>query len=65
MGQPLSVDLRIRLLAAADGGLSCRAAASGLALRLNGDPLAGTTARYRQRHPDEAFGWRHAIPVGR
>jgi transposase len=28
MGQPLSMDLRIRLLAAIDGGMSCRAAAT-------------------------------------
>jgi transposase len=28
MGQPLSMDLRIRLLAAIDGGMSCRAAAA-------------------------------------
>lgn len=28
MGQPLSMDLRSRLLAAIDGGMSCRAAAS-------------------------------------
>jgi transposase len=27
MGQPLSMDLRVRLLAAVDGGMSCRAAA--------------------------------------
>jgi len=27
MGQPLSMDLRVRLLAAIDGGMSCRAAA--------------------------------------
>ena len=27
MGQPLSMDLRSRLLAAIDGGMSCRAAA--------------------------------------
>lgn len=28
MGHPLSMDLRVRLLAAVDGGLSCRAAAA-------------------------------------
>lgn len=28
MGQPLSMDLRVRLLAAVDGGMSCRAAAA-------------------------------------
>lgn len=28
MAQPLSMDLRVRLLAAVDGGLSCRAAAT-------------------------------------
>ncbi|AUX69607.1 IS630 family transposase [Porphyrobacter sp. HT-58-2] len=28
MGQPLSLDLRVRLLAAVDGGMSCRAAAA-------------------------------------
>jgi transposase len=28
MGQPLSMDLRVRLLAAIDGGMSCRAAAA-------------------------------------
>jgi transposase len=28
MGQPLSMDLRFRLLAAIDGGMSCRAAAA-------------------------------------
>ncbi len=28
MGQPLSMDLRFRLLAAVDGGMSCRAAAA-------------------------------------
>ena len=28
MGQPLSMDLRVRLLASVDGGMSCRAAAA-------------------------------------
>lgn len=28
MGQPLSMDLRLRLLAAVDGGMSCRAVAA-------------------------------------
>ena len=40
MGQPLSMDLRTRLLSAIDAGMSCRSAAVRFGA-LDGDPVAG------------------------
>ena len=39
MGQPLSLDLRVRLLAAIDAGMSCRAAAARCEHVSNGTPF--------------------------
>lgn len=45
MGQLRSMDLRVRLLAAVDYGMSCRAGGSPFwGCSFNGDPLARTTA---------------------
>ena len=44
MGQPLSMDLRKRVIAAIDGGMSCRAAA--VAFRVS----AATAIRWHKRH---------------
>ncbi len=52
MGQPLSMDLRRRLLAAIDGGMSCRAAATRFG-------VAPATA-IRWRSPQRATG--HFVP---
>ena len=50
MGQPLSMDLRSRLLAAVDGGMSCRAAAARFGV------APSTAIRWRvQRRETGAF----------
>ena len=65
MGQPLSMDLRCRLLAAVDDGMSCRAAAARFGV------APSTAIRWQAQRREtgqfcpQAPGWRHALPYGR
>jgi hypothetical protein len=57
MVQSLSMDLRWRLFAAIDDGMSCRVCSSSLwGCAIDGDPLAGTAARDRQFAPKPQGG---------
>ena len=55
MGHPLSMDLRSRLLAAIDEGLSCRAAAARFLSECQ--QRVREPAHDRERHPCQALGW--------
>ena len=64
MGQPLSMYLRRRLLAAIDDGIVAVRQRPSLAWRPWPRSVACTAARDRQPYP-EASGWRHALAPGR
>ena len=64
MAQPLSMDLRSRVLAAIDGGMSCRAAAARFGVApATAIPVAGAAVRYGRGRPYGARR-RHALLAG-